>query len=303
VLGIASIVMMTVDHRQHYLDNVRALLSVVVYPIQYAVDLPFSAGNWMGENMATRSTVMEENSALRSQIMFVKAQLQKLSALEVENIRLRKLLDASQRLTDRAVAAELISMDMDPLSHKVLINKGERQNVQVGQPVLDANGVFGQIISVTPFNSTVMLISDPNHALPVQINRSGLRGLLSGTGIADALQLLHVPNNADVKVGDVLVTSGLGGIFPAGYPVGEISSFQPSGTEPYATVRAKPTAHLEGSREVLVVFTEQEPLTTEMPATTTPEAPLMAPEDEPVDEAPDGAEAVVEPNPNAIPAP
>lgn len=296
--------MMMVDHRQHYLDNVRALLSVVVYPIQYAVDLPFAAGTWMGENMATRSTVMEENQALRTQIMFVKAQLQKLSALEVENIRLRKLLDASMRLSDRAVAAELISMDMDPLSHKVLINKGERHNVHVGQPVLDADGVFGQIISVTPFNSTVLLISDPNHALPVQINRSGLRGLLSGTGIASNLQLLHIPNNADIKPGDLLVTSGLGGIFPAGYPVGEITQFQPSGTEPYAAVSVKPTAMLEASREVLVVFSEQSPFTTDVPAPTTePEAPLIAPEEDPVVEAPDVTDAVVEPNPNTIPAP
>lgn len=246
--------MMVLDHRQHYLENVRAVISTVIYPVQMLVSFPVSAGNWMGENLSTRETLLEQNEALHSQNMMLKAQMQKYVSLEIENMRLRRLLDASERLGERILAAELISVDLDPFSHRVVVNKGSRHGIFVGQPLLDADGVYGQVVHVGPLSSTVMLITDPAHALPVQVSRTGLRAIAAGTGGMDRLDLLHIPNNADVAEGDLLISSGLGGVFPAGYPVGIVQSIKIDTTQPYAAVVATPLAELDKSREVMIVW-------------------------------------------------
>jgi rod shape-determining protein MreC len=246
--------MMTADHKQNYLDDVRATLSVFLYPIQFAINAPFSAGSWVGENFASRETLLENNTLLETQNGFLQAQMQKFISLELENMRLRELLDASKRIPDRVLAAELFSLDFDPFSHKVSINKGSRHDVFNGQPVIDAHGIFGQTIHVTPLTSAVMLITDPSHSLPIQFNRTGQRSIAAGTGDMGKLDLLHIPNNADIKVGDLIVTSGLGGVFPSGYPVATVTEFTPRPTQPYAIVKAKPQATLDRSREVLLVW-------------------------------------------------
>ncbi len=245
---------MTADHRGNYLDTIRTTLSIIVYPIQYLVSFPFSAGNWLGENLVTRETLLEENTTLKHQNTFLKAQMQQFISLELENMRLRRLLDASEKVAERILAAELLSIDLDPFSHKVRINKGSRHGVYEGQPLLDAEGVYGQTVHVTPLTSTVMLISDPRHSIPVQVNRTGLRTIAAGTGAMDRLEILHIPNNADIKVGDILVSSGLGGVFPIGYPVAKITRVEPDTSQPYATVVATPLAQLDRSREVLLVW-------------------------------------------------
>ncbi|MDX1812008.1 MAG: rod shape-determining protein MreC, partial [Gammaproteobacteria bacterium] len=252
-----SIALMVVDHRLHYFDSVRTALSVSVYPIQYMVNFPVSAGNWVGDNLTSRDQLLAENEKLKSRNAFLQAQMQKYVSLEIENMRLRRLLDASERLTDRVLTAELLAVDLDPFSHQVMINKGSRHDVYIGQPVLDANGVYGQIVKVTPLNSTIVLITDPGHALPVQVNRSGLRTIAQGTGVVDKLDLLHIPNNGDIKEGDTLVTSGLGGVFPAGYPVAVVVKVVPDSSKPFAKVTAKPLAELDKSREVLLVWKEK----------------------------------------------
>jgi len=245
---------MTMDHRHHYLDGLRSAMSILIYPVHYFVNLPFSAGTWMGDNMISREELLAQKGELNSQNTFLKAQMQKFISLEIENMRLRKLLDASQQIGDKVLAAELFAIDLDPFSHKVLINKGSRHNVHEGQPLLDADGVYGQTIYVTPISSTAMLITDPSHAIPVQVNRTGLRAIAAGTGSMDKLDLLHIPNNADIRVGDVLVSSGLGGVFPVGYPVAEVTEVTPDPSQPYAVVKAKPKAQLDRSREVLIVW-------------------------------------------------
>lgn len=257
MLVVFSSALMTLDHRQGFLSDIRSAISVIVYPIQALVSLPVSASGWLGENLSSREALMEENGALRSQNIFLKAQLQKFVSLEIENMRLRKLLQASERINDRVLAAELLSVDLDPFSHQVVVNKGLRHDIYNGQPVLDAEGVYGQVVHAMPLTSQIMLITDPAHALPVQFNRNGIRTIAVGTGAMDKLELLHIPNNSDVQVGDVLVTSGLGGVFPVGYPVAEVIEFEPIVSQPYAKVFARPLAMLDRSREVMLVWHQE----------------------------------------------
>jgi rod shape-determining protein MreC len=246
---------MTVDHRQHHLDSVRAALSVLVYPLQWVVDLPRTSSEWFRESLSTRRALQEDNASLRTQHLVLNTQLQKLEALEAENRRLRALLDSSFQVEDREVLiAALLSVDMDPYRHQIEINKGTLDRLFEGQPLLDSLGVMGQLIHVGPFTSTAMLITDPAHAIPVQVNRTGLRTIALGTGAIDRLELPHIPNNADIRNGDLLVTSGLGGRFPPGYPVAEVIDVQQDPGRTFSQVTARPRALLDRSREVLLIW-------------------------------------------------
>lgn len=261
---------MTLDHRQHHMENVRDILSVVVYPIRYLVHLPSAAGDWLSESVSTRRTLLEENRSLRAQRLVLESQLQKLEALEAENMRLRDLLDSAARIDQRVLIAELLAVDMAPFSRQIMINKGRRDDVRRGQPLLEANGVMGQVVEVGPFSSSAMLITDPSHGIPVEINRNGLRAVAQGTGESNRLDLSHLPSNADVEVNDLLVTSGLGGRFPPGYPVGRITRVERHPDQPFAEVRAEPTARLESTRVILLVMGtfESRDSVTEGPETT-----------------------------------
>lgn len=252
--------MMVLDHRQHHLGMLRNTLSVLVYPIRYLVDLPASAGHWLAESLSSRSTLLIENSRLHDEDLILKARLQRLYSLEAENSRLRKLLDSSSRLRERVLIAELMAIDLAPFSRHIVLNKGELHGVYAGQAIIDAHGIMGQIISVSPLQSTAILITDPNHTIPVEVNRNGLRTIASGMGDINRLTLSHLPNNADILVGDLLVSSGLGGRFPAGYPVARVSTVNRSPDSPFAHVEAEPLAALESSREVLLLWKEHEPL-------------------------------------------
>lgn len=254
LLVIASISLMTLDHRQHHLEGIRAGLSVVVYPLQYLIDLPFAVGGWMSENLAARTILLDENSELHAKQLELQFKLQKFEALESENQRLRSLLQSSSRKWERVLIAELLQVDFDPFRHLVLLNKGKNDDVFEGHPLLDAYGVLGQVVHVSPLSSSAILITDPSHAVPVQVNRNGLRSLAVGTGEEGILDIPHLPNNADIKVGDLLVTSGLGLRFPPGYPVATVSHITKDPTEPFATVSATPLAHLKRTREVLLVW-------------------------------------------------
>ncbi|MEN8129162.1 MAG: rod shape-determining protein MreC [Pseudomonadota bacterium] len=246
---------MTIDHRFDSLYPVRSVLSLIVHPMQSFVDLPVKAGLWLSENLTTRQQLLEENRQLRSQQMLQNARLQKLSSLAQENIRLRKLLTSASRFKEERVSiAELLSVDLDPYKQQVVISKGEVDGVYVGQPLLDANGVMGQITHVNAVSATALLISDPSHALPVQINRNGMRTLVVGTGKADTLSLRHIPASGDIQKGDVVSTSGLGGRFPSNYPVAQITHIERPSGKPFAVVTARPFAHLDRSREVLLVW-------------------------------------------------
>lgn len=251
---LGAIILMAVDHRQHHLEQVRGALSVLVYPLQYAVNMPVDLGAWVKETLQTRADLQEQIAAQRAELQTLRAQAQKYAALEAETIRLRELLDSSFRLGDQVLVAELLSVDLDPYRHQVLIDKGTQSGVYTGQPVVDAQGVTGQVIHAGPLSSTVMLLTDPAHAIPVQVNRNGLRAIASGTGSPERLNLPFLPNNADIKPGDLLISSGLGGRFPRGYPVAKVTVVTQNPGAPFATVEARPTAQVDRSREVLLVW-------------------------------------------------
>ncbi len=242
------------DHRQHHLESIRGGISLLLSPLHYLVNLPVQIGEWAGETLATREALQEENTRLRSEHLSINARLQRLAALEEENARLRALLKSAPKVAEKLLIAELLSVDFDPFTRQVMVNKGSSHGLYEGQPLLDAHGIMGQLVHLSPVNATAMLITDPSHAIPVQFNRSGLRAVALGTGAAERLEIPHIPNNADIQVGDLLVASGLGGRFPAGYPVARVIHFEPDPTQPYAEVVAEPSAHLERSREVLMVW-------------------------------------------------
>jgi len=245
---------MTVDHRQGHLESVRSALSVIIYPVQYLVDVPAKMTGWATESLVTHQLLLEKNERMQEEQLLLNSRLQKFNVLEAENQRLRKLLESSFKLSERVIIAELLAVDLQPFRHTIVINKGIREGVFDGQPIVDSNGVMGQIIHVGPFSSTVLLITDPTHALPVQVDRNGLRAIAVGTGQSQRLQLEHLPNNADIQKGDLIVSSGLGGRFPAGYPVGTISEIVLDPAESFAKVTVVPSAKLEQSREVLLVW-------------------------------------------------
>lgn len=251
--------MMWADHRAHTLEPVRTALSLVVAPIQYLADMPVSAGIWAGDTLRSRDTLRVENDQLKLQTLLLKTQLQKLNAVETENARLRKLLHSSRRISEKINIAEIIAVDLDPYSRQVVINKGLDSDVFEGQPLMDADGVMGQVIHVGVLNSTAMLITDPNHGIPVQVNRNGLRAIAVGTGDQQLLDVPNLPNNTDIQPGDLLVTSGLGGRFPPGYPVAKVTTVESSPTQAYARIKAEPTAKLNRNREVLLAWPVSKP--------------------------------------------
>ncbi len=255
VFVIASLVLMTVDHRQHHLESVRAALSLVLSPLQYLLTVPIGAGHWLGEAMTSREALEEQNAELRSAQLLQSARLQKMAALEAENSRLRTLLDSSFKVGEHVLVAELLEVDFDPFSQDIVINKGSQNGVAAGQPIVDADGVMGQVVHVAPYTSTAMLITDSSHAIPVADNRNGLRAIAMGTGSADHVEIPNLPLNADIKEGDLLVTSGLGGRFPPGYPVAIVETVKRNPGQAFSEVTARPTARLEQSREVLLVRT------------------------------------------------
>ena len=251
---LVSLIMMTVDHRQSHLKKVRSTLSVVVYPVQYVASLPVTITQWASDSLVTRVELVAENERLRDEQFMLRSKVQKYETLKAENERLREMLQSSEKLDERVLIAELLAVDLQPFRHQIIINKGRREGVYDGQPVVDANGVMGQIVHVGPFSSTVLLLTDPTHAIPVQINRNGLRSVAAGTGQSHILQLEHLPNNVDIKEGDLVVSSGLGRRFPQGYPVGVVDNISRSSGEPFAKITIIPSAQLEKGREALLVW-------------------------------------------------
>jgi rod shape-determining protein MreC len=288
---VLSLVLLVLDHRFHHLQQLRSTLAFITSPLQYLADLPFSLSRWLGEVGASRESLLEDNRELREQNLRLRAELQRYEALKAENMRLRDLVDSSFKVGDRVLVAELSSVDLDPYKQQVLINRGSASGVFAGQPVLDAHAVMGQVTAVTPLSATVVLITDTSHALPVQVLRNGLRTIALGSGRIDELRLPYLPTDSDIVEGDLLVTSGLGGKFPPGYPVATVVRIDRSPDAPFAEVLARPRAHLDRSREILLVWTVPSTLPAWSPAAdgtgSTPQPEQAAP-------AEPGAEAAAE---------
>lgn len=254
VLVLLSIVLMYLDHRHNHLDAVRSGIGVAVYPIQLIVDAPVRFWDWLGESTTSRSDLEREVGRLNAERLLTNARLQRLTALEAENARLRALLDARGKVRDEVRVAEIMAVDANPYEHNLVIDIGSRDGVYDGQAIVDTDGVVGQVIRTGLMTSQAVLISDTDHALPVEVNRNGLRTIAVGTGEIDRLDLPFLPNNADIRAGDLLVTSGLGGAFPAGYPVAVVDTVTRIPQEPFADVNAKPSAALDQVREIMLIW-------------------------------------------------
>ncbi len=252
---LLSIAIMVLDHRYNHLESLRSGLSVLLFPVQYLASLPLLLSESASDAINSRGELEAERDRLHAENLLLRARQQKFEALEAENMRLRGLLDSSFKVGDRVLIAELVAVEQDPFRQQVLINKGKTSGLFVGQPVVDANAVVGQVTHINPFSASVLLITDAAHALPVQVHRNGLRTIALGTGLINRLELPHLPNNADIKVGDLLTTSGMGGSFPPGYPVAEVIDVRREPGQPFASVIAQTTAHLDRIREVLLVWT------------------------------------------------
>lgn len=252
--------MLAVDYRSSRLDSTRSLLSVIIYPIQLLVSLPIEMTVAGYETIISHSELVKENERLKKKQLVNSAKLLKYVALQNENIRLRGLLENSFKLDEQVLIAELLLVNLVSYNHIVVVNKGSVFGVHARQSVVDANGVVGQVIRSLPLSSEIMLITDPNHAIPIQVNRNGLRTIAVGSGKLNRINLPFLPNNADVLPGDLLVTSGLGGTFPQGYPVAIVDTFTVQPSKPFANISATPKAKLGRSRELLIVWSDRTPI-------------------------------------------
>ncbi|WP_242445412.1 rod shape-determining protein MreC [Chromatium okenii] len=266
--------LMVADHRFHHLDVVRSTLEVVIYPMQYVASLP---AQWLRSAQGHLDNEVElrrANDDLQHENLVLKGRLQQFESLRAENMRLRDLLGSSFDVGERVLIAEILAIDLDPYRQQVIINKGTNSGVFVGQPVLDAQAVMGQVIRTNALSSTVLLITDANHALPVEDNRNGLRTIAAGKGPSQELELLYIPKNADIRAGDLMVTSGMDERFPPGYPVARVKTVRQDPDNPFTTVIAEPTARLDRSREVLLVWSLN---LNPVPPTTPPALAVDAP--------------------------
>lgn len=234
----------------------RTQLSVIASPFYWVADIPTRISSELSEVFSSRSELLEENAALRAESLILNAKLQKYIELSIENVRLRELMNSAERIKDTVAVAEVIGVASDPNRHMLIVDKGTRDAAYVGQPVIDARGLLGQIVEVGVYHSRVLLITDSAHAIPVRISRNGLRAVAEGSGRVDELSVAHVAATTDIRVGDLLVSSGLGGRFPSGYPVGEVTQVAIDPGKPFAEITAKPLARLDRSRNVLLVFSE-----------------------------------------------
>ncbi|MBB1485736.1 rod shape-determining protein MreC [Oceanospirillum sediminis] len=250
---VLAFVLMFSDYRYQHMDKVRSVLTVAVTPLQWAVDLPTQLWSWGATVFSDRNALLDENAMLKERALLLSSKNQRMAWLIAENIRLRELLNAQDGYDDRFMLGEVIGLDSDAFLHQVLINKGRNDGVYEGQAVVDVLGLVGQVVAVSAFTSRVLLIADTSHAVPVVVNRNGFRAIASGTGSMNSLQLTHVPETADIREGDLLVTSGLGGRFPPGYPVAELNTVEHQPGKPFAKVTARPLAQLERSRYVLLL--------------------------------------------------
>lgn len=253
LLCILAIALMVLDHQNQHLVQLRTALSVLLYPAEVLISAPAELRRNLSESVASRAALMEENRRLKEQALIVNARLQTMAALEAENARLRALLDSTEKVGNDILIAEIVSVDMNPFRNMIVVNKGSKNGAYVGQALIDADGIVGQITRDRYFSSEAMLVTDIDHATPVELARNRLRTVATGTGELGRLSLPFLPVSADIQEGDLLISSGLGGTFPPGYPVGVVREVKVITGQPFLQVYAEPAAALNRIREVLLV--------------------------------------------------
>ncbi len=251
-----SLILLFVDSRTDWLKSSRHLLSYLKPFVETPALFPGQFSNWMSENAKSRQELLKENENLRNQALFLQRRVQRFASLTAENIRLRELLGSSSLLSDAVLVAEIIAFDVDPYTHEVILDKGENDGVFVGMPFIDASGLMGQVIAVSAFSSKGLLITDLRHGLSVEVVRNGVRAMALGTGLLNELSLSHVTETTDIEVDDIVVSSGLDGRFPQGYPVGIVRSIEHHVGRQFSIIKVAPVAGLDKTRHVLLIFKE-----------------------------------------------
>jgi rod shape-determining protein MreC len=256
---MVSAALLTLESTTRLLDPMRSFVGTFVSPLRFVAETPHFIGGEVDVLLTNRGQLQQQNAALNQRVLELSQVSQQFLALRQENERLRGLLGSRRRVPHDVLVAELVGIVPRPNSLQIVIDKGTSAGAYIGQAVLDAQGLFGQVVSVDRYTAHVLLLSDRMHAVPVEVNRSGVRGIAAGTGERNQLRLEDVPTTADIREGDLVVSSGLGGRFPRGYPVGRVSSMQVEPGAALASVLLEPTAHLDRSRHVLLVFPAVQP--------------------------------------------
>ena len=250
---------MFADARFGYLERIRFGLGYLTTPVYWVADIPMRVSFLIDDVFVSRTDLLEENDGLRANLLIAQRELQLLESLVSENNRLLALNEATRGINGDVLAAEIINISPDPFSKRALINKGAREGVFIGQALLDANGLMGQVDEVLPFTAWVLLITDSHHVIPVEVNRNGERALARGSSTtATELELVFVTQTQDIKAGDRLVSSGMGQVYPKNYPVAEIVSVFADPGQDFATIKARPLAQLASTRHVMLVFNNEE---------------------------------------------
>lgn len=247
------------DLQGNAMRPIRSAMLIILTPVQWLVDIPSNLADDISAVLVERAALIKDNNQLRSSSIILERKVQQMMVLRAENIRLRELLNASASVDDKVLLAELIGVNPDPFQHQVILDKGTEDGVFVGQPVLDAGGIMGQVVEVSLYTNRTMLVTDGRHALPVEVVRNGMRAIALGKGNHSELDITHIPDNADVRVGDVFISSALGGRFPYGYPLAKVVFVERDPSRKFMIVKAKPLARLNNSRYVLMVGKENQP--------------------------------------------
>jgi rod shape-determining protein MreC len=251
---LAAVALMVTDQRTAFVERARSSALAMVQPLYLIAALPAQLAAGASDTFTSHASLLEERQQLSRQLLVAQARLDRLYAVQQENVRLRELLGGTRGLQLSVQLANVMDVDLDPFRHRILIDVGSNRGAREGLALIDAHGVVGQILQVSAFNSTALLISDPNHSVPVQIVRTGLRTIAYGTGQTDRLRLPNIPQSADIAEGDQLVTSGIGGRFPAGLAVGTVTSIEDDDTRLFLVASARPSARLDRSGEVLLLW-------------------------------------------------
>ncbi|MEP0203403.1 MAG: rod shape-determining protein MreC [Halioglobus sp.] len=259
IAAVVVLVLVVADLRYNSLDYARGALDTLLTPIYWVADLPTQFGQWQETKLQSRDDLLQETERLRRENLVMQGRSLQMASLQADNTRLRALLNSTALLRDDVLVAELIGVSPDPVRHQVVLDKGESDAVYLGQPLIDADGLVGQVVEVGELTSRVLLITDSTHSLPVQVNRNGVRAIAEGVGSLQRLEIRHVAATTDIQVGDLLESSGLGGRFPTGYPVATVVAVERDPGQPFARILAKPTAAIDRSRHVLLVFRADSP--------------------------------------------
>lgn len=254
ILILLSVAFMAADKRAEWFLHYRNLLSIPAAPIQYVVNLPAMLIDTLTARVRSHQSLAEENMRLRTEHLVLQTELQRLSSLEAENKYLKSLMQSAQTVKSKTLIAELLAVSSEPFVHQLTLDKGRHDGVYNGQPVLDASGVMGQVISVGPFTSRVLLINDSRSGVAVQNTRSAIRAAAVGDNYSGRLRLLFVPKTADIQIGDLFTTSGVGDHYREGYPVGKVVSVVKDPAHQFADIELQPSAGLETSRQVLLIW-------------------------------------------------